>query len=81
MDAAAPDKLVLNQNYYYGWRSNIGRAEAYNGLVFVPVSKGHYVVEFYYLPYIFLFGVFFEGIVLVAWAMAFLWIKRKEDGN
>lgn len=61
VQARQPDILVMNQNYYTGWRVlSAGPsypAEPYDGMVSTPVPAGKAVYEFYYLPRSFLLGL------------------------
>lgn len=54
------DNLVLNQNYYTGWRViDNGRrrnVRPYKGLISMPVTAGYHRIKFYYLPISFLIG-------------------------
>ena len=74
----APDRLVLNQNYFTGWRAKIhgsaGVREPFavangQGLVSIAVDPGDDEVEFYYLPNSFLLGAWISGITLTACAL------------
>ena len=86
VEVAAPDTLVLNQNFFTGWRAIVrgshgGRKEAakpnWAGLVSTGVRPGDEVVEFYYLPASFLWGVWISGIAL-AGSVVFLVVRRRK---
>lgn len=72
--------LVINQNYYPGWRVKGGlRAESHNGLLAVQVTPQTSEVELYYLPTSFVIGAFtsLAGLLL----MTFLLLKRRRRSN
>ena len=57
---ATPTSLILNQNYFPGWRvkGNVrGKARSYNGLISVDVAPGEGKVVFQFLPTSFLIGL------------------------
>jgi hypothetical protein len=69
-----PDRLVLNQNYFTGWRARIHgsggpreqRAEANgSGLVSIGVGPGDNEVELYYFPSSFVSGAWISAITLI----------------
>ena len=70
----APDRLVLNQNYFSGWKATRqGRTEeterllaepSPGGLISICVRPGDRKVEFYYLPGSFLSGALVSGLTL-----------------
>jgi len=64
------DTLVINQNYYIGWKvENGGRrlhAESFNGLIATPVLPGKQEIVFYFMPFSFLLGLFISsGFILI----------------
>ncbi len=66
--------LVLNQNYYPGWRTwQRLKVKNYNGLMAVEVPPAIKKVTFYYLPNSFLLGLFlsFFGIFLMLTMLRF----------
>lgn len=70
VDAKEPDRLVLNQNYYTGWKvKKDGRtilAESFKGLIATPILPGHQKIQFYYMPASFLIGLFVStGFILL----------------
>jgi len=80
VEADAADRLVLNQNFFPGWkavRRNVdGTSEtltvkpgpegsASQGLVGVDVTPGAFEIEFYYLPDSFISGGLVSGITLL----------------
>jgi len=82
VNAADSDRLMLNQNYYPGWRSRIdgrkGKAEPHRNLVSVPINPGHHKIELYYLPDTLIIGILLEIAAIIAWLVAFLYISRPE---
>ncbi|MBI2580897.1 hypothetical protein HYV85_03750 [Candidatus Woesearchaeota archaeon] len=56
IDAGENDTLILNQNYYKGWRTNYGEADAMDGLISKRVTPETKRMKFYYLPKSFIFG-------------------------
>lgn len=60
--AVAPDLLVMNQNYYRGWKvkkkSGPEYAESFKGLIATKVLPGQQRIVFYYMPFSFLLGAF-----------------------
>lgn len=66
VNAEKNDILVINQNYFPGWRSSAGRIINYNGLIGVTVKKGHEKVEVYYLPNSFILGILTFSIFVIA---------------
>ncbi len=61
VNASGPDRLVLNQNYFKGWKADVGgrrmKAEARGGLVSAPVGPGASEVSFHYSPVSFKIGL------------------------
>jgi hypothetical protein len=53
-----PDRLVLNQNFYTGWKIKgvKGKVQPFDGLISIKLPEGINKVTFYYLPDSFLFG-------------------------
>jgi hypothetical protein len=82
LDVKAPDRLVLNQNYFLGWKAIRrwagGTVESVpsppdeetlhspDGLVWIGVQPGVDEVEFYYLPDSFVRGAVVSGATLLA---------------
>ncbi len=69
--------LVINQNYYTGWKAKNKEVFSYNGLIAAKVSSGEKKVEFYYLPNSFLIGLLITSASLLLCG-AFLLIKYKK---
>lgn len=75
LDVKARDRLVLNQNYFEGWkvirRGEQGTAEKMpaqpspDGLVSIGVRPGDEEIEFYYLPDRFVQGALVSGLTLL----------------
>lgn len=51
------DILVINQNYFPGWRSAKGRIISYNGLIGASLNKEDKEVVIHYLPTSFIIGI------------------------
>ena len=64
------DMLILNQNYYTGWRVKADgksiRPVVYKGLLAAQLQPGRHRVVFYYMPFSFLLGL---GLSLTAIGM------------
>jgi len=76
----APDRLVLNQNYFLGWKAirrwasgtvekvpgpqDDASLQSPDGLVWIGVQPGVDEVEFYYLPDSFIRGAVVSGVTL-----------------
>ncbi len=57
--------LVVNQNYYKGWKASNGKEKSYNGLLAAGVSAGDKAVEFSYKPGSFAFGAIISAAALL----------------
>src|SRR3990170_53539 len=68
--------IIINQNYYKGWRSDGRTVLNLNGLMGVPVSATDREIELYYLPTSFLIGASLSMITLIGGIMM---IIRKKD--
>ena len=57
-----PDILIVNQNYFTGWKVKRGlktvHAEPFNGLISTRIEAGHHKIAFYFMPMSFLIGLF-----------------------
>jgi hypothetical protein len=63
--AASLSRVVVNQNYYTGWKTTDGRAaEDFNGLLSANITSADHLVEFYYLPDSFLLGSAVSAVTL-----------------
>ncbi|MFH1054984.1 MAG: hypothetical protein V1744_02690 [Candidatus Altiarchaeota archaeon] len=60
------DTLVLNQNYYVGWKSSEGEVKPHGGLVSLRLSPGVHNVVFYYQPFSFFIGLVISVVSIVA---------------
>lgn len=74
LSVESSDRLVLNQNFYPGWRVRVsgdaglrrGEASASSeGLVSTAVEPGDRVVEFFYLAISFVWGAWISGVSLL----------------
>lgn len=77
-DSPTDDVVVLNQNFFKGWRAEgaAGAAESHNGLVSARVTAGKSTVRFYYSPTSFRIGLAISAVSLLA-ALAFLLRRRR----
>ena len=79
VSALQPNVLVMNQNYYTGWRVRSEEktypAESYKGMISTPVSAGEAVYAFYYLPKSFLIGL----VVSLSSALLLLLFCRRNS--
>jgi hypothetical protein len=70
VDVSREDTLVLNQNYYSGWRVKAQGKRlplaVYKGLTAVRLGPGHQRVVFYYLPASFILGLCLSSGFVVA---------------
>lgn len=69
VEASAPDRLILNQNYFIGWKAKGAegvKADSYNGLVSAQVSPGKSEITFYYSPLSFWIGLLISIVSLIA---------------
>ncbi len=57
--------LVLNQNYYPGWKASNGREKSYKGLLAAEVTPDDKLVEFSYEPRSFSIGAAVSAIALL----------------
>jgi hypothetical protein len=75
----APTSLVVNQNYYPGWRLANGKGQLYpeNGVIAVRVPAGRERIELVYAPEHILLA--FALTIAAAAALIFIW--RKEAQN
>ncbi|MBI2664567.1 hypothetical protein HYX10_04475 [Candidatus Woesearchaeota archaeon] len=48
--------LVINQNYYAGWKSSNNKAKSFGGLLAAEITAADKKIEFYYLPRSFVLG-------------------------
>jgi len=78
IDVTDPVKLVINQNFHSGWRVKNHEVIPYNGLISTTVYPSDNVVEFYYLPFSFLLGLFLTIIGLV-FVILFYFNKKLRD--
>lgn len=72
--------VVINQNYYPGWRVKGGKGvESMNGLLAVPVDQEVRQIELYYLPASFVAGALISGITSVLIGAWFLRLRRLSN--
>lgn len=81
VDIQEQDVLVINQNYYPGWRvkkdGKILRAGAFNGLIADPVLPGRHKITFFYMPLSFLVGLFVSVSFILSAAMLYRGVGKK----
>ncbi|GAB4458540.1 MAG: hypothetical protein Kow0031_38890 [Anaerolineae bacterium] len=71
--------LVVNQNWYSGWRAGDGRVVGhYDGLIATRISPEDREIVLYYWPLSFVTGGLVSALALAA-AGAWLWLLRKRD--
>ncbi len=58
--------LVLNQNYYKGWKAEGREAFSYEGLIAADIKPGETKAVFYYLPGSFILGLIISILSLAA---------------
>ena len=68
------DVLVINQNYFSGWRSSTGKVINYGGLIGIPVSKKEREVTVYYLPGSFIIG----AVILISFLLITIYMRLKK---
>lgn len=71
---SAEDILLINQNFFPGWRSSLGKVFSYEGRLAVRVPTGEHRLELEYRPASFLWGV---GVLCLA-VFAMLFRRKKE---
>jgi len=77
VETKGPDRLVLNQNYDRGWKTNHGVIENYNDLLSVRFDKAfNGEIKASYLPKVFILGLTISVLAL-AGSVVFL-IKAKK---
>ena len=74
LDMFKPDTLVINQNYFPGWRSSFGKVINHQGLIGVEINKRVPKVSVYYLPNSFITG----SIITFSFLLIIIYAKRKR---
>ena len=82
-DAKGPDLLVVNQNYFNGWKvREAGRTtkaiRTLDGLLAVDVGPGHHRLRVYYLPDSFLIGAIISACAVIG-GVVFLIDERRRS--
>jgi len=72
VDSQSPGLLVLNQNYYPGWKSDAGDVKSYNGLISVPVDQSNRTVHFFFQPTSFYLGFAISILTVAAVGVIYL---------
>jgi hypothetical protein len=79
-DLSSDDRIVLNQNYYKGWKVKKDKktypAQNLDGLISTSVGAGNRVIEFFYLPNSFIFGSILSSLTVLAGCLLF--IKNRQ---
>lgn len=78
VDADADDVLLVNQNYFPGWRSSEAPVVETRGLIGVPVGRGHHRIELVYRPTSVVAGAIVTAASLLAIAFAPLCRLRRR---
>jgi len=81
VNANDSDVLVLNQNYYKGWRVNgcgKNKIRLFNGLIATQVDSTIKRVIFYYLPDSFIIGCIITGVAILAGIIFLARVKRMQ---
>ena len=77
VDVSQPGKLVVNQNYYRGWRCDTGQTASYNGLLCVDLIKqGSYNVNLYYNPF-----TFYIAAIISFISLCFIIYRGRHENN
>jgi len=85
-----PENLILNQNFYHGWRARrrdvrgqvevITARPSEGGLISVPVDREHMEVELFYLPGGLVTGSWISGVTLLLCFVG-LWFTKTPRGD
>jgi len=80
IDVKIPDRLILNQNSFPGWRCSIGKIKSYNGLLSVDIlKKGESLVVFKFMPRSFYIGLLVSLITLEISVLYLLKLKAIKN--
>ena len=69
--------LVINQNYFPGWRSSIGRVFNYNGLIGIYLKPEDKELNVYYMPFCFIGSI----ITFTCGILSSIVYKRLKKGQ
>jgi hypothetical protein len=75
----APGRLVVNQNWHPGWKSNVGRAMSDAGLLAVDLPEGDHTVSLRFLPRSATGGAM-VSLITLAVALA-AWLKSRRTSS
>ncbi len=81
VNVAEKNTLVVNQNYYKGWRvkgCRVNKIKSFNGLIAIEIDSTVKKAIFYYLPGSFIIGCIIAGISLLAGIIFFIFTRRSE---
>ncbi len=76
-DTGRKDVIVLNQNYFNGWRTDNGKAINYNGLIAAEIMPGENKLTFYYLPDSFIIGLLITIAAIIVCMAFYFKLNRK----
>jgi hypothetical protein len=72
------DTLVINQNYFPGWRSSTGKVINHNGLIGIPLKKIDKKIVLFYLPSTLVIGLIIFSLNFLVIAIL---VKTKFSKN
>jgi len=67
--------VVINQNYYKGWKASNGRVESHNGLLAAEVTSADREIGFRYAPKSFTIGAIISAVTSLLLLLIFLKLK------
>lgn len=74
-------RLVINQNFWNGWRTTDGILRPFNGLLSVDLGKGDHTISLRYLPTSFLAGVWLLTGTLILMVIACCSSSARRHGT
>jgi hypothetical protein len=77
VDAVEDDIVIINQNYFSGWRSSEGSVVDRDGLLALPVSRGRRTIDLVYRPRSVLTGFCITCAMAVGTAVWLVWLRRR----
>lgn len=79
VEVAAPDMLVVNQNYYPDWHASDRAVQSLDGLLAVPVAPGDTTITLYYWPLSFVIGTVVSAVtgVVAMGLLGFYSLRRR----
>lgn len=77
------DRLVVNQNFYKGWRVKVNEKKQkvvpFNGLISVKLARGKYDIIFYCLPKSFIIGVFISLVTCISFIVIYWRLNQHQS--